>query len=84
MDNIMRGFAGVTFGDIIVKNPAFEAYWNDIQDHELVHVAQYEVLGPDFYPAYIADTLIEGYGNDIFETQAEKMKGKIKPRGCGC
>jgi RHS repeat-associated protein len=84
MDNIMRGFAGVTFGDIIVKNPAFEAYWNDIQDHELVHVAQYEVLGPDFYPAYIADTLIEGYGNDIFETQAEKMKGKIKLRGCGC
>jgi hypothetical protein len=49
--NLIGGQAGATFGRIIIINPQYET--PKLMDHEMVHVAQFEVLGSSFYPLYL-------------------------------
>ena len=65
------GFAAITFGHVVVANrPLDEASWA----HELVHVRQWEILGPVMIVAYPLAS-VAGYRRNPFETSARRKAG---------
>ncbi len=65
------GFSAVTFGHVIVVNrPLPDAVWA----HELVHVRQWELLGPLMFVAYPLANLA-GYRRNPFEAAARRRAG---------
>ena len=79
------GAWAITYGDMIVMDPS-KANDSDTIAHEMGHVAQYENFGPDFYPLYLLDMLLNGYDNSWFEYQADRGRKKHTLTGskCGC
>jgi len=68
---------GFTLGYGIVLQPDA---WGDpaILAHELVHVAQYERLGPEsFTRHYLQDLLQHGYGQHPLEQEAEALARRL-------
>ena len=67
-------FGAITFGHVILGTSAAEL--DAVRRHEHVHVAQYEVWGPSFLPAYLGSSawqLVRGrhvYLDNFFEKQA--------------
>jgi hypothetical protein len=65
------GFAAITFGHVVIANrPLEEALWA----HELVHVRQWELLGPVMLLAYPLASLA-GYRRNPFEAAARRKAG---------
>ena len=65
------GFSSVTFGRVIVVNrPIPDGVWA----HELVHVRQWEALGPLMFVAYPLAS-IAGYRRNPFEAAARRKAG---------
>jgi len=67
-------FAAITFGHVIVALSGRQLA--ALRAHEHVHVRQYEALGPLFFPAYAAASLVAlvrgrcPYAGNAFEVQA--------------
>lgn len=67
-------YAAITFGHVVlsVKDPISQ----DVLEHELVHVRQYELWGPFFLPLYLAAScaaFVRGrhpYKDNVFEVSA--------------
>ena len=74
-------YTAITFGHVVlsVKEPIPER----VLDHELVHVRQYEKLGPLFLPAYWAASLIamirgrHFYRDNLFEVHARHSERAV-------
>ena len=72
-------YAAMTMGHVVlsVKEPISD----DVLEHELVHVRQYETLGPFFLPMYWLASLaaiVRGrhfYRDNLFEAQARSLSG---------
>jgi len=65
------GFSAITFGHVVVANrPLDDAGWA----HELVHVRQWETLGPLMLIAYPLASL-GGYRRNPFEASARRKAG---------
>jgi hypothetical protein len=65
------GFAAITFGHVVIANrPLDDRLWA----HELVHVRQWELLGPLMLLAYPLAG-IAGYRRNPFETAARRKAG---------
>jgi hypothetical protein len=65
------GFQAITFGHVVVANrPLDEAVWA----HELVHVRQWEILGPFMFLAYPLAS-VAGYRRNPFEAAARRKAG---------
>ncbi|MGH2795367.1 MAG: eCIS core domain-containing protein [Actinomycetota bacterium] len=65
------GFAAITFGHVVVANRALdERLWA----HELVHVRQWELLGPVMLVAYPLAS-VAGYRRNPFEAAARRKAG---------
>ena len=67
-------YSAITFGHVVlsVKDPIRQ----DVLEHELVHVRQYEWLGPLFLPVYVVASLVallrgrHPYRDNAFEAHA--------------
>jgi hypothetical protein len=65
------GFAAITFGHVVIANrPLDDGLWA----HELVHVRQWELLGPFMLLAYPLAS-IAGYRRNPFEAAARRKAG---------
>jgi hypothetical protein len=65
------GFTAITFGHVVVANRTLtDAQWA----HELVHVRQWEILGPLMLLAYPLAS-IAGYHRNPFEASARRRAG---------
>jgi hypothetical protein len=65
------GFSAITFGHVVIANrPLDEAHWA----HELVHVRQWEIVGPLMLLAYPLAS-IAGYRRNPFEASARRKAG---------
>lgn len=65
------GFAAITLGHVVIANrPLSEPLWN----HELVHVRQWELLGPVMLVAYPLAS-VRGYRRNPFEAAARRKAG---------
>ena len=65
------GFAAITFGHVVIANrPLDQRLWA----HELVHVRQWELLGPLMLVAYPLAS-IRGYRRNPFEAAARRRAG---------
>lgn len=71
----LRGGAhAITFGHVIIYRS--RTLREAIRKHELIHVRQYERLGPLFIPAYLAASLVallrgkDPYRDNVFEREA--------------
>lgn len=65
------GFAAITFGHVVIANrPLGEHLWA----HELVHVRQWELLGPIMLVAYPLAS-VAGYRRNPFEAAARRKAG---------
>lgn len=65
------GFTAITFGHVVVTNrPLDEVTWA----HELVHVRQWEILGPFMILAYPLAS-VAGYRRNPFEVSARRKAG---------
>jgi hypothetical protein len=65
------GFAAITFGHVVVANePLGDGLWA----HELVHVRQWEILGPVMLVAYPLAS-VAGYRRNPFEVAARRRAG---------
>ena len=65
------GFSAITFGHVVIANqPLDEASWA----HELVHVRQWEALGPFMILAYPLAS-VAGYRRNPFEVSARRKAG---------
>jgi hypothetical protein len=65
------GFSAITFGHVVISSRALDdATWS----HELVHVRQWEVLGPLMLVAYPLAS-IAGYRRNPFEAAARRRAG---------
>jgi hypothetical protein len=65
------GFSAITFGHVVIANrPLGEATWA----HELVHVRQWEILGPFMILAYPLAS-VAGYRRNPFEASARRKAG---------
>ena len=65
------GFAAITFGHVVIANrPLDEPLWA----HELVHVRQWELLGPLMLIAYPLAS-VRGYRRNPFEAAARRKAG---------
>ena len=75
-------FRAITFGHVILGVTAVDL--EAVRKHEQVHVAQYEVWGPLFLPAYGASSvwqLLRGrraYHDNFFERQAYAAQTEAK------
>lgn len=69
-------FAAITFGHVIVALSGRQL--DLLRAHEHVHVRQYEALGPLFFPAYVAASIVAfarggcPYRDNAFESQARR------------
>jgi hypothetical protein len=65
----------MTLGHVVLSIDAVD---DELLAHELVHVAQYERLGPLFLPAYAAASLLalarggDAYRDNAFEVEARR------------
>ena len=65
----------MTLGHVVLSIDAVD---DELLAHELVHVAQYERLGPLFLPAYAAASLLalvrggDAYCDNAFEVEARR------------
>jgi len=72
-------FAAITFGHVIVALSGRQLA--ALRAHEHVHVRQYEALGPLFFPAYAAASLVAlvrgrcPYAGNAFEVHACRQSG---------
>lgn len=66
------GFAAITLGHVVIANRPLE---DDLWRHELVHVRQWEFLGPLMLVAYPLASL-RGYRRNPFEVAARKRAGR--------
>jgi len=79
--------AGITFMDCVVIQRLFEQQfpsWISILFHELVHVIQYNFLGPrKLIDLYLRAWIQNGYQYDsvLFETQAYRLESRFKQNG---
>ena len=79
--------AGITFMDCIVIQRLFEQQfplWISILFHELVHVIQYNFLGPrKLIDLYLRAWIQNGYQYDsvLFEAQAYRLESRFKQNG---
>jgi hypothetical protein len=65
------GFSAITFGHVVIASrPLDDALWA----HELVHVRQWEILGPFMLVAYPLAS-VAGYRHNPFETSARRKAG---------
>jgi hypothetical protein len=65
------GFAAITFGHVVIANrPLDDGLWA----HELVHVRQWQLLGPIMLLAYPLAS-IAGYRRNPFEAAARRKAG---------
>ena len=65
------GFAAITFGHVVIANrPLDDRLWA----HELVHVRQWQLLGPIMLLAYPLAS-IRGYRRNPFEAAARRKAG---------
>ncbi len=65
------GFAAITFGHVVIANrPLDDRLWA----HELVHVRQWQLLGPVMLLAYPLASLA-GYRRNPFEAAARRKAG---------
>lgn len=65
------GFSAITFGHVVVANrPLTDTEWA----HELVHVRQWEALGPIMLLAYPIAS-VAGYRRNPFEAAARRKAG---------
>ncbi len=65
------GFAAITFGHVVIANrPLDDRLWA----HELVHVRQWQLLGPIMLLAYPLAS-IAGYRRNPFEAAARRKAG---------
>jgi hypothetical protein len=65
------GFAAITFGHVVIANhPLDDGLWA----HELVHVRQWQLLGPVMLLAYPLAS-IAGYRRNPFEAAARRKAG---------
>ena len=65
------GFAAITFGHVVIANRSLdERLWR----HELVHVRQWELLGPVMLLAYPLAS-VAGYRRNPFEAAARRRAG---------
>jgi hypothetical protein len=72
-------YTAITFGHVVlsVRDPIPD----DVLEHELVHVRQYEMWGPLFLPAYFLMSLIAAlrgrhpYRDNPFEAHARSSSG---------
>lgn len=65
------GFAAITLGHVVIVNRALD---DRLLEHELVHVRQWEMLGPFMFVAYPIAS-IAGYRRNPFETAARRRSG---------
>jgi len=65
------GFAAITFGHVVVANRSLDGR---LWAHELVHVRQWEILGPIMLVAYPIAS-IAGYRRNPFEAAARRKAG---------
>ena len=65
------GFAAITLGHVVVANRVLE---NGLWAHELVHVRQWELLGPLMLVAYPLAS-VAGYRRNPFEVAARRKAG---------
>jgi len=65
------GFAAITFGHVVVANRSLD---DRLWAHELVHVRQWEILGPIMLVAYPIAS-IAGYRRNPFEAAARRKAG---------
>lgn len=83
----LSGSAGITFIDCVVVRRPFQQHfpsWISILFHELVHVVQFEVLGPrKVIEAYLQAWEQNGYQyQDVpFEIQAYRLEARFKRHG---
>lgn len=61
----------ITLGHAVVTADPFEGR---LRRHELVHVRQYERLGPAYIPAYLAVWAVRGYRRHPFELAAMRAE----------
>jgi hypothetical protein len=72
-------FVAITFGHVIVALSG--RHLTALRAHEHVHVRQYEILGPLFFPAYAAASLVAlvrgrcPYAGNAFEVHACRQSG---------
>lgn len=66
------GFAAITLGHVVIANRPLSA---DLWRHELVHVRQWETLGPIMLLAYPLAS-IRGYRRNPFEVAARRRAGR--------
>lgn len=65
------GFAAITFGHVVIANrPLDDRLWA----HELVHVRQWQLLGPIMLLAYPLASIV-GYRRNPFEAAARRKAG---------
>jgi hypothetical protein len=65
------GFAAITLGHVVIANrPLDDGLWA----HELVHVRQWQLLGPIMLLAYPLAS-IAGYRRNPFEAAARRKAG---------
>lgn len=75
-------FRAITFGHVILGVTAVDL--EAVRKHEQVHVAQYEVWGPLFLPAYAASSVWQllhwrrAYHDNFFERQAYAAQTEAK------
>lgn len=62
-----KQWRAITFGHVVLSAQLLDGR---LLAHELVHVRQYERLGPLFLPAYVTLHLFTGYELNPFETAA--------------
>lgn len=65
------GFAAITFGHVVIANRHLD---DRLWTHELVHVRQWELLGPIMLLAYPLAS-IAGYRRNPFEAAARRKAG---------
>jgi len=79
----ISGAAGIAFIDCIVVRETIQqnsASWNSILFHELVHVVQFDILGPRRHLELYLRGWIENscqYHSIPFETQAQRLEARF-------
>jgi hypothetical protein len=79
----ISGAAGIAFIDCVVVRKTFQqglASWNSILFHELVHIVQFDILGPRRHlELYLLGWMENGYRYHSipFETQARRLEARF-------
>jgi len=83
----ISGAAGVAYIDCIVVRKSINqqsAWWNSLLFHELVHIVQFEVLGPRRHlEVYLRGWIENGYRYDSIpiEEQARRLEARFSGQG---